>query len=65
MAVRNWGNRPEDQRARLLPSTNCLSFFPPLFAYVYAYTYVVNLQRLPKREYSAQIWHYCRGGVTD
>ena len=31
--------------------------FLPLFAYAYAlaYAYVVDLQQLPKREYSAQI----------
>jgi hypothetical protein len=32
----------------------------PLLAYAYAY--VVDLQQLPKREYSAQIWHYRTSG---
>ena len=33
---------------------------PP--AYTYAYAYVVDLQQLLKREYSAQIWYYRTGG---
>jgi len=39
--------------------TTCWSFFPSPFAY--AYTYVMDLQQLPKREYSAQICHYRKG----
>ena len=38
-----------------------VSFFP-LFAYSYTYAYVVDLQQLLKREYSAQIWYYRTGG---
>jgi hypothetical protein len=34
--------------------------FLPLLAYAYAY--IVDLQQLPKRKYSAQIWHYRTGG---
>jgi hypothetical protein len=30
--------------------------------FAYAYAYVVDLQQLPKREYSAQICYYRRGG---
>ena len=41
-------------------STTCWGFFPPLFAYAYAY--VIDLQQLPKQDYSTQIWHYRSGG---
>ena len=46
----------------VLPFNDLLTFLPPPFAYVYAYAYVVDLQQLPKRKYSAQICHYRRGG---
>ena len=35
-----------------------VSSFPP----AYTYAYVVDLQQLLKREYSAQIWYYRTGG---
>lgn len=40
-------------------STTEVSF---LLLFAYAYAYVVGLQQLPKRKYSAQICHYRRGG---
>jgi len=40
-------------------STTEVSF---LLLFAYAYAYVVDLQQLPKCEYSAQIWRYRRGG---
>ena len=36
-----------------------LKFLSSFFTYTYAY--VVDLRQLPKRKYSAQLWHYCRG----
>ena len=50
-----------EKRAWLLPFNNLLKFLPPP-AYTYAYAYVVDLQQLLKRKYSAQICHYRRGG---
>ena len=40
-------------------STTKVSF---LLLFAYAYAYVLDLQQLPKCEYSAQIWHYRRSG---